>query len=172
MFDNNEFLKPKPDCPILDVDGFMSNGRQFDIDITLPQDNRNVIYGTIRNTCKEPVKDAVVKLVEIVIGKDGMKKRIPISHTFTDEYGEFVFGPLCADKVYAIDIWVNDVRNCKISAICHREGKCLKGKTIEFGGCINQEHQMCKCEKNDEKCEPQKPERPEHDCCQPKKMYR
>ena len=44
MFDNNEFLKPKPDCPILDVDGFMSNGRQFDIDITLPQDNRNVIY--------------------------------------------------------------------------------------------------------------------------------
>ena len=142
MFDNNEFLKPKPDCPILDVDGFMSNGRQFDIDITLPQDNRNVIYGTIRNTCKEPVKDAVVKLVEIVIGKDGMKKRIPISHTFTDEYGEFVFGPLCPGKKYAIDIWVNDVRHYNMEFKGHHEGKCLKGRPCE----------KCECQIDEKPC--------------------
>ena len=147
MFDNNEFLKPKPDCPILDVDGFMSNGRQFDIDITLPQDNRNVIYGTIRNTCKEPVKDAVVKLVEIVIGKDGMKKRIPISHTFTDEYGEFVFGPLCPDKKYELQIWADKVRHCKQCIDCKRHGKCLKGVKLECRdfkpSCKDEKPEMC-----------------------------
>ena len=112
---------------------------KFDIDITLPQDNRNVIYGTIRNNYKEPIKDAVVKLIEIIIGKDGMKKRIPVSHTFTDEYGEFVFGPLCPDKVYAIDIWVNDVRHYKLSAICNRDGNCLKGKPVQVCGCVKNE---------------------------------
>ena len=129
--ENNEVFKPKPNCPVLDINGFISNGKQFDIDITLPKDKRNVIYGTIKDDCKEPIKNAVVKLIEIVFGKDGMKKRIPISHTFTDQYGEFVFGPLCPDKEYTIDIWVNDVSNYKFTAICKHQGECLKGKPVE-----------------------------------------
>lgn len=29
----------KPHCPIVDVDGFIANGKQFDLDITLPNVN-------------------------------------------------------------------------------------------------------------------------------------
>ena len=135
MENNNEFVRPN--CPVLDIDGVISNGKQFDIDVVLPEDNRNVIYGTIKNRYKDPIKNAVVKLIEIVIGKDGQKRRIPVTHTFTDEHGEFVFGPLCPDKEYAIDIWVNDVRHYKYNSICHREGECLKGRPVEICGSID-----------------------------------
>ena len=53
-------------CPVMNVDGVLATGKQFDLDITLPCDNRNVIYGVIRYCYKEPVCDAVVKLVEVV----------------------------------------------------------------------------------------------------------
>ena len=33
--------------PINKIDGVMENGKQFDIEIVLPEDNRNVIYGVI-----------------------------------------------------------------------------------------------------------------------------
>ena len=132
---NMEMKRPGPHCPVIDVNGLISNGKQFDLDITLPEDNRDVIYGTIKNMFKEPIKDAVVKLIEIDFGKEGRKKRIPVSHTFTDEYGEFVFGPLCPGKQYAIDIWVNDVRHYKYDIKGHREGKCLRGMHSENCGC-------------------------------------
>lgn len=142
--ENNEMnFKPNPHCPVVEVDGVMEKGKQYDLDITLPIDTRNVIYGTIKDCFKEPVKDAVVKLIEVECGKDGMQKRIPISHTFTDEYGEFVFGPLCPDKEYAIDIWVNDVRHFKMSTKCHREGECLKSRPVEDCGDIR----PCPCKK-------------------------
>lgn len=65
-----------------------------------------------------------------------MKKRVPVSHTFTDEYGEFVFGPLCPGKQYAIDIWVNDVRHFNVCAKVHHEGKCLKGNHDDKCDCM------------------------------------
>ena len=133
--EENNILKPKPHCPV-DINGVIANGKQYDLDITLPEDNRDVIYGTIKNCFKEPIKDAVVKLIEIQFGKDGVKKRFPVSHTFTDEYGEFVFGPLCPGKEYAIDIWVNDVRHFKVCTKCHHEGKCLKGNPMDKCDCF------------------------------------
>ena len=99
----------KPCCPILDVDGVISGGKQFDLDITLPEDNRDVIYGVVKNCFKEPVDNAVVKLVEIIC-ENGKEERRPIGHTFTDEDGEFVFGPLCPNREYAIQIWVNNTK--------------------------------------------------------------
>ena len=51
----------KPHCPILDVDGVISGGKQFDLDIILQEDNRDVIYGVVKNCFKEPVANAVVK---------------------------------------------------------------------------------------------------------------
>ncbi len=132
---NYEMKRPGPHCPVIDVDGLISNGKQFDLDITLPEDNRDVIYGTVKNMFKEPIKDAVVKLIEIDFGKEGRKKRIPVSHTFTDEYGEFVFGPLCPGKEYAIDIWVNDVRHYKLDVKGHRDLKCLRAGNPEHCGC-------------------------------------
>lgn len=117
-------------CPVVDVDGVIANGKQYDLEITLPEDNRDVIYGIVKNCFKEPVVDAVVKLVEVEY-KFGRKTLKPVSHTFTDKEGEFVFGPLCPGKEYAIQIWVDEVKHVKVCAKCHHEGKCLKGKDMK-----------------------------------------
>ena len=133
----------KPCCPVVNVDGNIACGKQFDLDITLPCDNRNVIYGVIRDCYKEPVSDAVVKLVEIVC-ECGKEERKPVSHTFTDEEGEFVFGPLCPDKQYEINFWVDHVKHVKVCAKCNHEGRCLKGVKMDkcdcFVGKNNYEH--------------------------------
>ena len=84
----------KNTCPVVDIDGVTASGKQFDLDITLPEDNRNVIYGIIHDAYKEPIRDAVVKLIEVT-NEYGKEERKPVSHTFTDKEGEFVFGPLC-----------------------------------------------------------------------------
>ena len=41
-----EFEEKKPCCDI-NVDGFIEKGKQFDLEINLPEDNRDVIYGII-----------------------------------------------------------------------------------------------------------------------------
>ena len=92
------------------------------------------LFSKIKNMFKEPIKNAVVKLIEISFDKDGRKKRLPVSHTFTDKYGEFVFGPLCPGKEYALEIFVNDVKHVKICAKGKiPDGNCLKG--IELDKC-------------------------------------
>ena len=125
-----EFEHDKKICPIVDVEGIIANGKQYDIDITLPQDDRNVIYGIIKDCYKEPIEDAVVKLIEIS-HNHGKKERKPVSHTFTNEAGEFVFGPLCPNKCYEINVWVNKVKHIKVCAKCKHEGKCLKGENLD-----------------------------------------
>ena len=107
----------------VDVDGFLEGGKQFDLDIKIDEDRRDVIYGIVKDSCDEPIKDAVVKLVEVT--KHG--KRKPVSHTFTDKEGEFVFGPLCPDKKYEINIWANRVEHIRICKTIKNERKCLKG---------------------------------------------
>lgn len=136
----------KPYFPILDIDGVISGGKQFDLDITLPEDNRDVIYGIVKNCFKEPISDAVVKLIEIFCKNDRTERR-PIGHTFTDKDGEFVFGPLCPGKEYALQIWVNDTKNIKLCAKCHHEGTCLKGKKLEdCDYCLDEHDQDCNCD--------------------------
>lgn len=110
---------------IVDVDGVIENGKQFDLDLKLPEDNRDVVYGIVKDACGEPVCDAVVKLVEVC-----HDERKPVSHTITDKDGEFVFGPLCPNKSYSIEIWVNRVKHIKICKTCDKDGKCLKGVDI------------------------------------------
>lgn len=123
-----EFEKDK--YPVIDVQGVISSGKQFDIDITLPEDNRSVIYGIIKDAYDEPVRDAVVKLIEVE--RDcGKEERKPVTHTFTDKDGEFVFGPLCANKFYEVQVWANDVKHRKICTTCPHKGKCLKGVKID-----------------------------------------
>ena len=138
----------KPDCHKIDIDGVINKGKQFDVDITLPEDHRNVIYGVVKNCFKDPVPDAVVKLVEIVYEYGNVERR-PIGHTFTDSDGEFVFGPLCPDKKYGIQIWVNDTKQIRICAKCTHEGKCLKGKKQDKCDCFeNNEKPMPRCDEN------------------------
>lgn len=154
-----EYEKQKPHCPVVDVDGFVANGKQFDLDIVLPDDNRDVIFGTIRNCFKEPVNNAVVKLIEVE-RKMGKEERKPVSHTFTDKDGEFVFGPLCPGKEYAIQIWVDDVKHVKVCAKPNREGKCLKGVKLEK--C---DHEVCHCDKPHDECKDNEHDKPHDDDC-------
>ena len=68
-------------CQIIDIDGHIETGKQFDLDIVLPKDDRNVVYGVVKDCHKEPIKDAVVKLIEVDF-KCGKEERKPVSHTF------------------------------------------------------------------------------------------
>lgn len=155
-------------CPVMNVDGVLATGKQFDLDITLPEDNRTVIYGIVKDCYQDPVKDAVVKLVEVVC-ECGEEERRPVSHTFTDKNGEFVFGPLCANKFYEIQIWVDEVKHCKICTECKKEErKCLKGVKLDCKHdfkCCKPEHKdeckECKCCHKDE----HKDECKECKCC-------
>lgn len=163
-------------CPVLNVDGILASGKQFDLDITLPEDNRTVIYGIVKDCYQEPVCDAVVKLVEVVC-ECGKEERRPVSHTFTDSNGEFVFGPLCANRFYEIEIWVDRVKHCKICTKAEHDGKCLKGvkldckkenckpchETCEKDSCHKEPEKECheekECERKENKCD-KMPERP------------
>ena len=42
----------KPVCPILDVDGVISGGKQFDLDISLPDVNRKKYYNHFKIICR------------------------------------------------------------------------------------------------------------------------
>lgn len=138
-------------CPVVKVDGFIEKGKQFDLEINLPEDNRNVIYGVIKDCYRDPVENAVVKLIEVCY-EYGKEERKPVSHTFTDKDGEFVFGPLCPDKSYEIQIWVDRVKHVKICKECKRQGKCLKGVKLECDDkpykedCKKDYKDDCKCD--------------------------
>ena len=141
-----EMNEKKPD---IDVDGFIADCKEFDLDITLANDRRNVIFGVVRDNFKEPVKDAVVKLVEVEF-KYGKKEIKPVSHTFTDKEGEFVFGPLCPGRQYAIQIWVNNTKKIKVCAKCHHEGTCLKGDKCDKCDCyLEDKRDDCDCKKDE-----------------------
>ena len=122
-------------CSIVDVDGHIATGKQYDLDIVLPEDDRSVLYGVVKDCHKEPIKDAVVKLIEVDFSC-GKPERKLVSHIFIDCDGEFVFGPLCPDRKYEVQIWVNKVKHVKVCSKCHREGKCLKGVDMKECDCF------------------------------------
>lgn len=155
--------------PIVGIEGFAASGKQFDLDITIPEDARDVIYGIVKDCYKNPVCDAVVKLIEVE--KGCKENRKPVSHTFTDKHGEFVFGPLCPGKIYAIEIWANRVEHIKICAKCNREGHCLKGIELDCCDCYKKEYKPEKdyYEKNDYcKEDNKKYDKKDDDCCHQK----
>ena len=71
----------------------------------------------VKDCYGDPVDNAVVKLVEVVCDC-GKEERRPVSHTFTDKNGEFVFGPLCANRYYEINIWVDEVKHLSLKFRC------------------------------------------------------
>ena len=136
-------FEDKKECEIVKVDGFIEKGKQFDLEINLPEDNRNVIYGIVRDCYKEPVEDAVVKLIEVSYECEKQERK-PVSHTFTDKHGELVFGPFCPYNYYELKICAIKVRHCKICTEGKRHGKCLKGVKLEckdFRPCCKEEHE-------------------------------
>ena len=147
-------LLKKARCPELEVSGIIENGSEYDLDITLSDDPRDVIYGVVKDYYREPVENAVVKLLEIDV-KSEKPKRKPVTHTFTNKDGEFVFGPLCPDKKYAIEIWVNAVKHVKLCANCNNEGPCLEGVSLDTCDCnieCDKPKTNSKCEEKSCKC--------------------
>ena len=86
-------------------------------------------------------------MIEIVCEKGHEEKR-PVSHTFTDCDGEFVFGPLCHNKMYEIQLWVDNVKCAKCE---HRDEECLKG--IDMDSCKDLRPVCCDKEQCEKKCD-------------------
>jgi hypothetical protein len=72
--------------------------------VTIPEETRSIVHGTVYDADGNRVKDAVVRLFLCE-----EKKCVPVSHGFTDEEGEFVFGPLHSNKNYLVKVYVNGV---------------------------------------------------------------
>lgn len=107
--------------------------RYIDAIVETGDDNRGVIYGRVVNKHNKPVSDAVVKLIILQDANDPLSI-LPVTHTFTDEYGQFLFGPLPPNKNYLIKIWHDDIfiksvtvkeKEARHSCITIREGKNL-----------------------------------------------
>lgn len=84
---------------------------QIDAVITVKDELRSMIFGIVKDCEGRVIKDAVVKLL---IAADFNNKcwLKPLTHTFTDECGQFFFGPLIPGKKYVIKVWFNDVKIC------------------------------------------------------------
>ena len=82
---------------------------QIEAIIKIPEEKRSVIHGVVKDCNNSIIKDAVVKLFE-VIGSGHNSSLKPLTHTFTDDCGQFLFGPLCANKKYALKVWYDDVK--------------------------------------------------------------
>ncbi|SFC34028.1 carboxypeptidase-like regulatory domain-containing protein [Clostridium uliginosum] len=96
---------------------------QIDAVFRLCKDKRCVIYGTVIDEFNAPVADAVVKLLQVT----GCNKTpIPLTHTFTDRYGQFLLGPLCPNKKYMLKIYKDNItiRYEQLNANSY-EGKCI-----------------------------------------------
>jgi len=83
--------------------------QQIEATIILPKESRSVLHGVVKNHRNCEVENAVVKVFQVVedCGKCNL---IPIGHTFTDKFGQFLFGPLCPGRHYVVKVWVNDMR--------------------------------------------------------------
>ena len=72
--------------------------------VTIPEEQRSIVHGTVYDMDGGTIRDAVVRL--FVTEEE---KTVPVSDTFTDPEGEFIFGPLFADKHYVVKVYVNGV---------------------------------------------------------------
>jgi hypothetical protein len=109
---------------------------QIDAVIKLPEEKRSVIHGVVKDWKDKLVKDAVVKLFEVV-SKGNSCSYKPIAHTFTDEMGQFLFGPLCPNKKYAVKVWFNDtkVREVIVEPDDDKDAPCLQAGCEDSPTC-------------------------------------
>ena len=82
---------------------------QIETVITLPEEKRSIIHGYVKDHKNKLVKDAIVKLFEVIDCQDHHSLK-PLTHTFTDECGQFLLGPLTPGMTYAIMVWYDNVQ--------------------------------------------------------------
>ncbi|HEX9061047.1 MAG TPA: carboxypeptidase regulatory-like domain-containing protein [Clostridia bacterium] len=81
---------------------------QIETVIKIPEERRSIIHGIVKDCHNKIVRDAIVKLYEVSLHDEHHLK--PLTHVFTDECGQFAFGPLWAGKHYVIKVWINNVK--------------------------------------------------------------
>jgi len=59
----------------IEINGVIEGGKQYDLDVKLPEDNRDVVFGIIKNQYGDPISDAVVKLIEVTKDIHGKERR-------------------------------------------------------------------------------------------------
>lgn len=82
--------------------------RVLDATFKLASDDRKIIHGTVVNEMNEPIASATVEVFEILKGANNNKSYSLIANTFTDEYGEFVLGPVMPDISILVKIFKAD----------------------------------------------------------------
>jgi hypothetical protein len=109
-------FKPKPN-------------EEIDVVIKVPKETRSALHGVVVDCCGKPVKNAVVKLFLKESTKNDNNNCFlrPLTHTFTDECGQFLFGPLSPCKSYVVKVWYSDPI-CNKEVFVHPE-ECTKDST-------------------------------------------
>jgi len=74
---------------------------QIEAKIQLSEEPRSVIHGVVVDGCYKPIQDAVVKLFEKHSCHSAYALKA-ITHAFTDDCGQFLFGPLDPWQDYVI----------------------------------------------------------------------
>ncbi len=77
------------------------NNDRIEAVVSAPREQRSILHGTVYDAGGDRVPDAVVRL--FVCEEDRL---LPVADTFTDADGEFVFGPLEADKRFVAKVYV------------------------------------------------------------------
>lgn len=94
---------------LVNFDFVPDENEQIDAIVKVPKEPRSVIHGVVKDCYNKVVKDAVVKLFKM---PDPKKPCVlePLTHTFTDDCGQFIFGPLCPHVKYVVKVWINHVK--------------------------------------------------------------
>lgn len=98
---------------LIKFDASSMGERHIEAKIESGYDERTVIYGVVIDGDNRPVSNAVVKLILLEDPSDP-RSLIPVTHSFTDEYGQFLFGPLPPNNTYLIKVWHDDIYVRKI----------------------------------------------------------
>ena len=81
-------------------------GEQIETTVRLLPDSRSAVYGTIRDAGGAPIRDAAVFLFE---SPEEGEPRL-VSRMFTDERGQFLFGPLDPGTLYLAEVFSGELR--------------------------------------------------------------
>lgn len=128
----------------------MEPGEQKEVALKVKRDDRGLILGVVVDEWGRVVKDAAVKLFEVEKKNSKNAELSPLTHTFTDEFGQFIFGPLCPDKTYAIKIFVNNTCISRDFAEIKEDRDCLRPVRCKKKPCKDEDDQgKDKCDDDD-----------------------
>ena len=91
------------------ADFYFNSGenQQIETIVHISPDSRSAIYGYVKDQADNPIQDALVLLFETGVSLDDLSLS---ARVFTDELGQFVFGPLISNRLYYIKVYKNTAK--------------------------------------------------------------